>query len=268
VRPLGRGREIAPGTAVLAHLARSNGLDVYDAWNEPRACRVIAKTLRPDKLRSESAARHLLREGRLLQRLTHPHIVRAYEVHREPRPVVIMETLSGATLDHLIEHDRPLSGAELAHLGSHMASGLAHLHAHGIVHLDLKPSNVIAERGRAKLIDLSHARRPGRIRAGHGTWCYMAPEQARGGTVGPAADVWGLGIVLYSAALRANALADLADELDTDEPQLEARLPLLRKERPRLVRELAELVDGCLEPDPDDRPALPDAARTLYALAG
>jgi eukaryotic-like serine/threonine-protein kinase len=136
------------------------------------------------------------------------------------------------------------------------------------VHLDLKPSNVIAERGRAKLIDLSHARRPGRIRAGHGTWCYMAPEQARGGTVGPAADVWGLGIVLYSAALRANALADLADELDTDEPQLEARLPLLRKERPRLVRELAELVDGCLEPDPDDRPALPDAARTLYALAG
>ena len=268
MRPLGPGREIAPGTTVLAHLARSNGLDVYDAWNEPRACRVIAKTLRPDKLRSESAVRHLLSEGRLLARLTHPHIVRAYEVHREPRPVVVMETLAGATLDHLIKHDRPLSAAELAHLGSHLASGLAHLHANGIVHLDLKPSNVIAERGRAKLIDLSHARRPGRVRAGHGTWCYMAPEQARGGTVGPAADVWGLGIVLYSAALRANALADLADELDTDEPQLAARLPLLRRERPRLARELAELVDACLEPDPADRPALPDATRTLYALAG
>lgn len=268
MRPLGPGREIAPGTTVLAHLARSNGLDVYDAWNEPRACRVIAKTLRPDRLRSATAARHLVREGRLLQRLAHPHIVRAYEVHPKPRPVVVMETLAGATLDHLIAHDRPLSAPELAHLGSHLASGLCHLHGHGIVHLDLKPANVIAERGRAKVIDLSHARRPGHVRAGHGTWCYMAPEQARGGLVGPPADVWGLGIVLYTAALRLNALAKLADELDTDEPQLEARLPRLRKERPRLQRDLAELVDGCLEPDPADRPALREATRTLYALAG
>lgn len=267
MRPLGAGREIAPGTRILGHLHRSGGLDVYDAWNEPRACRVIAKTLRPDRLRSASAARHLLAEGRLLRRLTHPHIVRAYEVHREPRPVVVMETLAGETVDHLVEHGRPLGGLELAHLGSHMASALVHLHAEGVLHLDLKPSNVVAERGRAKLIDLSHAHRPGRVRAGHGTWCYMAPEQARGGEVGPAADVWGLGIVLYGAALRVNALADLADELDVDEPQLHACLRPLRRARPRLMPPLTELVDACLEPAPGDRPALADVTRELYALA-
>ena len=115
--------------------------------------------------------------------------------------------------------------------------------------------------------DLSHARRPGRMPAGNGTWCYMAPEQVRGGEIGAAADVWGLGIVLYAAALRASPLADLADELDVDDPQLHARLPALRRARPRLAAALTTLVDACLEPDPGDRPALDDALRRLYALS-
>jgi serine/threonine protein kinase len=71
---------------------------------------------------------------------------------------------------------RPLSAVELANLGAHLAGALRHLHAEGVLHLDLKPSNVIAENGRAKVIDLSHARAPGRVPAGNGTWCYMAPE--------------------------------------------------------------------------------------------
>jgi eukaryotic-like serine/threonine-protein kinase len=123
----------------------------------------------------------------------------------------------------------------------------------------------VAEAGRAKVIDLSHARRPSRMRAGHGTWCYMAPEQARGGAVDAAADVWGLGIVLYAAATRSNPLADLADELDVDDPQLHARLALLRNRRPRLPAELTALVDACLEPDPAARPPLDAALRALYA---
>lgn len=267
MRPLGRGREITPGTTILAHLHRSNGLDVYDAWNEPRACRVIVKTLRPDKLSRPGARARLLREGRMLVRLTHPHIVRAYEVHDGHRPAVVMETLAGETVDHLITTaTRPLGGVELANLGAHLASALKHLHAEGILHLDLKPSNVVAEQGRAKVIDLSHARRPGRMPAGNGTWCYMAPEQVRGGDVDAAADVWGLGIVLYAAALRTNPLADLADELDVDDPQLQARLASLRRQRPRLPRALTTLVDACLEPDAVDRPPLDVAFETLYGL--
>jgi serine/threonine protein kinase len=267
MRPLGRGREIAPGTTILEHLHRSAGLDVYDAWNEPRGCRVIVKTPRPDRLRSPGARTKLLREGRLLKRLTHPHIVRAYEVHDGARPVIVMETLTGSTLEHLIGGTpRPLSAVELANLGAHLVGALRHLHDEGALHLDLKPSNVVAENGRAKVIDLSHARPPGRMRAGNGTWCYMAPEQARGGEIGAAADVWGLGIVLYAAALRRNPLAEIAEELDVDEPQLHARLPLLRRARPRLPAELSTLIDACLEPRPGDRPELDDALRQLYAL--
>jgi hypothetical protein len=89
----------------------------------------------------------------------------------------------------------------------------------------------------------------------------------RGGDIGPAADVWGLGIVLYAAALRSNPLAEIADDLDVDEPQLHARLPLLRQARPRLPAELTLLVDACLEPQPGDRPELGPALRRLYALS-
>jgi serine/threonine protein kinase len=267
VRPLGRGREITPGTTILAHLHRSAGYDVYDAWNEPRGCRVIVKTPRPDRLRTPDARRALLREGRLLARLTHPHIVRAYEVHDAPRPAVVMETLTGQTVEHLIAAGRrPLSGAELANLGAHLAGALRHLHADGALHLDLKPSNVVAEHGRAKVIDLSHARPPGPMRAGNGTWCYMAPEQARGGDVDAAADLWGLGIVLYAAATRSNPLADIAEQLDVDEPQLHARPPPLRRTRPRLPAELSTLIDACLELEPGARPGLDEVLRRLYAL--
>ncbi|HEY7793118.1 MAG TPA: serine/threonine-protein kinase [Gaiellaceae bacterium] len=266
MRPLGAGREIAAGTKLIAHLHRSGALDIYDAFNEPRACRVIVKTLRPDRLRDPVRRRALLQEGRLLLRLSHPHIVRAYELHDGKRPAIIMETLTGQTVEHLIATcRRPLGARELANLGEHLASALQHLHGHGFLHLDLKPSNVVAERGRAKIIDLSHARRPGRMKAGNGTWCYMAPEQARGGPVDAAADIWGLGIVLHAAATRSNSLADLADELDVDYPQLRARVPLLRDLRPRLPVALSALVDACLEPDPCARPPLDTALSTLDA---
>ena len=267
MRPLGPGHEVTPGTVVLEHLHRSNVLDVYDAFNEPRACRVIVKTVRPDELRGEIARARLVREGALLRRLTHPHIVRGYEVHERPRPAIVMETLSGQTLEHLIETTRrPLGAAELANLGAHVASALHHLHAEGILHLDLKPSNLVAEAGRAKVIDLSHALPPGEHAPGNGTWCFMAPEQVRGGPVDRAADVWGVGIVLACAALGTNPLADRADALDVDDPQLHGRLPLVGRTRPRLPRALAELIDACLEPLPDARPALDELLRGLAPL--
>ena len=266
MRPLGPGREVTPGTTILEHLHRSNGLDVYDAWNEPRACRVIVKTLRPDRLRRRGSAAKLLREGRLLRRLTHPHLVRAYEIHAAPRPALVLETLTGATVERLAADGDPLTGEELANLGAHLASAVGYLHANGVVHCDLKPANVVAENGRAKVIDLSHARPPGRMRPGNGTWCYMAPEQVRGGEVGPPADVWGVGIVLYAAATRTNPFGELADELDVDDPQLHAGLAPLRDVAPAVPPELAGAVDACLQPDAADRPAVRELLRALDAL--
>lgn len=267
MRPLAAGATLA-GVEVIAHLHRSNRLDVYDAWCSRRLCRVIVKTLRPDRRHETTAAAAALRrEGRLLKRLAHPHLVRAYEVVTEPRPAIVMETLTGATLEHLVREGRPLSGAELGVLGAQLASAVGYLHAENILHLDLKPANVVAEAGRAKVIDLSHARRPGVMRAGGGTWCFMAPEQARGGFVGPAADAWGIGIVILEAATGESALMELADELDSDTPQLEGRVPSLRERRPRLPRTLTETIDACLEPDPVARPTVGELHDRLAAVS-
>jgi serine/threonine protein kinase len=261
---LRRGSEIAPGYRIVARLSRARTLDVYDVWSEERGCRCVAKTLRPDRRDDRAARRRLLREGRLLRRLAHPHIVRAYEVVDGPVPVVVMETLGGETLQHLLARaKRRLAARDIRELGLQLCAAVGYLHRHGILHLDLKPSNIIVEAGRIKLIDLSVARPPGRARKPIGTWCYLAPEQAGGGPLTAAADVWGIGMVLYEAA---TGQPVFSDDDPRDYPQLEERIPPVGRTR-RLPPRLAGAIDACLEPDSGARPALADLAGTLAAGA-
>ena len=259
---LSTGARLGTDYEVIEHLARSIVLDVYDAWSDARGCRVILKTLRPDRRRDARARRALLREGRLLARLTHPHIVRLYEILTEPAPAIVLETLAGRTVAHLVEtRKRRLSRAELGFLGVHLCSALRYLHSHGVLHLDVKPSNVVADAGRAKVIDLSVARPPGRCPPELGTWCYMAPEQARGGELCPAADVWGVGGLLFEAATGACAFdTDEDGEDGTAYPQLERRAVPVRRWRRGLDPALAAVVDSCLDPDPTARPSLAELA--------
>ncbi len=258
------GATIAPGYEAIARIHRSNVFDVYDAWSVERETRCIVKALRPDRLAEPAKRRRLIAEGRLLEGLAHPGIVRGYETLTRPEPLVVTETLTGETLAHLVERRaRLLTARELAFLGLQLASAVGYLHRQGYVHLDLKPGNIVAESGRAKLIDLSIARRPGRARPGVGTWCYMAPEQARGGQVAEPADVWGIGVVLWEAACGDTPFGDESVEY----PQLEGRAPALRSER-RLPAPLAAIVDRCLEPDPGDRPSLPELRQALEPIAG
>jgi eukaryotic-like serine/threonine-protein kinase len=286
--PLARGTEIADGYKVLGLLSRGRRLDVYDAWSRDRSTRCVLKILRPERRGDTAAQEKLLREGRLLERLTHPHIVRAYETIAEPGPIVVMETLGGRTLGRLIEDDAPLSAEEVAHLGLQLAAAVAYLHRHGSLHLDVKPDNVVAEAGRAKLIDLSLARPPGEAPAGIGTWCYLAPEQARGGELGPAADVWGIGATLFEAASGVPAFDDEDEESwsgsatderpswetggdedpwDGDYPQLEGPAPALADVSSQPT-ELCELIDACLAGAPDARPTMAALMRGLEPIAG
>jgi eukaryotic-like serine/threonine-protein kinase len=272
----------APGYETLERLRRGHDLDVYDVWSEERACRCVIKAVRPDRLDRDGPRKRLLAEGRLLRRLTHPHIVRAYEVIEEPVPMVVLETLAGETLGHMIEErEVELSAAELAQLGLHLCSAIRYLHRHGVLHLDLKPSNVIAECGRAKLIDLSVARPPGPAHPGIGTHWYMSPEQARGGELGAAADVWGIGAVLFEAATGEPAFDDpdasgedddwdesAGESLDEgDYPQLAATARRIDELRP-LPAELVDLVAACLEPEPERRPGVDELMLALEPLGG
>jgi serine/threonine protein kinase len=276
------GTVLAPGYRVIQHLSRTRRLDTFEVWSEERATSAVAKTLRPDRRDDQRARDALEAEGRMLLQFTHPHIVRGYELLEDPELVLVMETLDGETLEHMI--DRTPGGfepGEVAWLALHLSSALRYLHRHGVLHLDLKPANVIADGGRAKLIDLSLARPPGRYRPGLGTWCYLSPEQAAGDRVGPAADVWGLGVVLYEAATGDPAFEDdeswtsdsgsshtwdTSDQQDAGFPQLERPAPSATAGG-RLPAELAVAIDACLEQDPFDRPPLEDIAAWLEPLA-
>jgi len=264
MRPLGPGAEVG-GAEVIAHLARSNVLDVYDAWDRERGCRVAVKTLRPDRRRDPRARAALLREGRLLARLDHPHLVRAYAVRGGERPAVVLASLRGATLGALLEGGR-LGAAEACHLGLQLGSALRYLHGRGLVHLDVMPTNVIAHAGAATLIDLSIARRPGRVKPGTGTWCSLAPEQARGEHAGPPADVWGLAALLHEALTGAAPFA--GEDGDGAFPCLDRPAPPVRALRPRAPRSLATAIDAGLASDPAARPPLHALLDVLDAHAG
>lgn len=267
------------GYEVVDHLHRSRGFDVYDAWSIERHCRCVIKTPRADRSDDPKLWQRLEREGRLLYRLTHPHILRGYDVIEGPPPAVVTETLRGKTLEYLLETSRRFSAAEAAVLGIQLCSAVAYLHNQGYLHLDLKPSNVVIDAGRAIVIDLSIAREPGPSTPGLGTWAYLAPEQALGDQLGPAADVWGIGVVLYEALTGRPLFGEGADDevsdsdLFTDSfdpedyPQLQGRVPGIRIVR-RLPAGLATAIDACLEPDASRRPSLLELSAMLETVPG
>ena len=279
------GEPLAPGLTVIEHLSRTRRLDTYEVWSQERACSCVAKTLRPDRREDQRARLALVNEGRLLTQLAHPHIVRGYELLLEPQVVALMETLDGETVAHLIDrHPDGLDPQDVAWLGLHLSSALHYLHRRGRLHVDVKPSNVVADGGRGKLIDLSLARPPGRYRPGLGTWCNLSPEQARGDMLGTPADVWGLGTVLFEAATGEPPFDELEDgsgsgswtddsgpsETWHTDDQLEAGYPQLEGPAPACTGvpdELAGAIDACLAPDPADRPTLPELAAVLTSLA-
>lgn len=267
-----------PGLVVLERLHRGYHVDVYDVWSQARGCRCVAKALRPDKPPDERSVTALLAEGRLLRRLTHPHIVRGYDVTAEP-PLVLLETLSGHTLSALLDDRGRLPVRDVAHLGLHLCSAVGYLHRHRRLHLDLKPSNVIAEAGRAKLIDLSLARRPGRYRVGLGTPGYLSPEQALGQRLGPPADVWGIAGLLFEmltgepagpdpsrgSQTHSSAPSSTSSSRDESGPVVVLAPPPLRRHR-RVPADLARVVDAGLALDPGSRPTIPELAAALGAV--
>ncbi|MGW1503200.1 serine/threonine-protein kinase [Streptomyces mirabilis] len=270
--PLAPGTRPAPGYEILRHLMRTGWLDLYDTWSEERACRCVVKVVRPDR-RDEAVPRaRLLREGRWLCAFSHPHLVRAYETLEWPEPLVVLETLTGETLSHLVHRLRRRAAAgDVALLGVQLCSAVHYLHGQGLLHLDLKPSNVVVDCGHAKVLDLSVARPPGRAPAGLGTFRYRAPEQARGGPLTAATDVWGIGITLYEVAsgdVSFDPRGTTEGTADGDHhlcPRPEVSTPPVGSRR-RLPRALAAAIDGCLDMDPSARPTVTELAASLGAI--
>ncbi|MHA6805773.1 serine/threonine-protein kinase [Salinifilum ghardaiensis] len=269
------GAELAPNYRVVAHLRRGTRLDVYDLWSAERACRCVGKTLRPERAGDHQAAGCLRNEGVMLTQLTHPHLVRGYEItatHAAPaRPVVITETLGGNTLGYLIANEEHIAPLDVAVLGIQLCSVLAYLHQRGWVHLDVKPSNIVASGGRAVLLDLSLACRIGE-HSSAGTFDYLSPEQARGDQMAATADTWGLGVTLYEALSGAPPWAHVPHRERTASgdryyPQLHESPEPLTGQR-AWPRPLARVVDACLEADAEQRPDVLEVSAMLTEWCG
>jgi eukaryotic-like serine/threonine-protein kinase len=252
-----------PGYRLDRLIHRGHSFEVYAAWSRERDCPVVIKRARTGA--PTQAVRRLMREGRLLLAMTHPHLVRAYEVHRDPRPALVLETLPGRTLGHLFD-DGPLPARDVVMPGRQLVSVLGYLHAHDIVHADLKPGNATVSDGLVRVIDLSLAQPPGPWRRIAGTAGYLAPEQAARATVSPATDVWGLGLLLLEAASGDDPYPVGCPEYDEDAGPLQPPAPLRR--RRRAPRPLGDLIESMTQIDPDARLPLADVRSALHAMPG
>ena len=270
--PVVPGAELASGLRVLAHRRRGNDLDAYDCWSASRYSRCFVKVLRPDRTTDSPARRRLVREARLLLTLTHPHLVRAYELLQPGggcSPLLVLETIAGPTLRQRLDDGGRLSFPDLVRLGRQLCAATRYLHDRGYLHLDVKPSNIVGEGEHARLIDLSSARRPGPAAGGWGTSDQMAPEQARGGTLTSAADVWGVGLVLYEAVTGYRPFSPAPGTERGGRArflQLRVVAPPVRTRR-RLPAALGAALDSCLDTRPAARPTLAELDAALATLS-
>src|SRR5918999_6392050 len=197
------GAAIAPGRTVLKQLGGGSRYEALLVWDERRFAMMVAKALRPDQAADEHALRELRREAEALERLAHPVIVRGFgAVLDGPHPHLLIEHLEGPTLRRVIKKGGPLPLQQVLPLALHLAAALHYMARERMVHLDVKPDNIVMGVP-PRLIDLSIAcdlERAARLRGPIGTDSYMAPEQCgEGGRIGTAADVFGLGATLFHA---------------------------------------------------------------------
>jgi serine/threonine protein kinase len=200
-------------------------------------------------------------ELRAFARLDHPNVVRVFasDFFRSD-PYFTMEYVGGGTLAKRLETGGPFAPAEAARLIATVARAVHAAHAAGVVHRDLKPSNILlTEAGAPKVADFGLAKRTDRddrLTTGSGplgTPGYMAPEQVRGapGSIGPAADVYGLGATLYHLLTGrppfSGSQPDVFNDILCDPP---ARPRALRRAVPRALEAVCL---KCLEKDPDRR---------------
>jgi WD40 repeat protein/tRNA A-37 threonylcarbamoyl transferase component Bud32 len=249
-----------PGYEVLEELGRGGMGVVYLARQTALKRLVALKMIRNAEYAGEQERDRFRAEAESVARLQHPHVVQIYEVgeHRG-RPYLALEFVDGGSLDRRLA-GTPLPLREAARLAVVVARAVHAAHRKGVVHRDLKPANVLLARdGTAKVTDFGLAKRlddpAARTQTGAwlGTPSYMAPEQAADAReVGPAADVWALGALLYEM-LTGRPPFKAATPLDTLKHVVERDPVSPRQLNPAVDRDVETICLKCLEKSPQRR---------------
>jgi tetratricopeptide (TPR) repeat protein len=283
--------QVAAGRYTIVRFIAKGGMgEVYEAEDQDLGDHVALKTVRIEMAEHEGAVQRFKREIHLARKVSHPNVCRIFDLGRHKLPpetpggkeeeilFLTMELLQGETLSQRVKRAGKMKPAEALPVVAQMAAALATAHEAGIVHRDFKSSNVVlvpARSGeRAVVTDFGLAR--GVVDSGRlasltgtgdilGTPAYMAPEQVESGRVGPAADVYALGVVMYEMVTGMLPF--------TGESPLSMAVKRL-SERPASPRSVAADLDPnwestilrCLERRPEDRFA--SAADVVRALGG
>lgn len=178
---------------------------VYEGWNPETDRRVALKTVDPSRMMGQEGVRlreRLHYEAQIFERLAHPNIVTLYEYHGDlDLPFLVLELLEGQTLRARLKADPRLPWRESVALLSHILDAATHIHANGVIHLDLKPANIILlADNRVKVTDFGIAQRldaPDPWQTITGTPGHMSPEQWMGHRLDPRSDLFSMGIILY-----------------------------------------------------------------------
>ncbi len=240
---------------------------------------VAIKVLWRDLATDPVEVKRFTREARAASLVAHPNSVRVFDFGTDPRShslFIIMEFLAGHKLSDVLRHTPALDPIRAVHICTQVCKALEETHRHGIVHRDIKPDNIflqelagehdfakILDFGLAKFVTGSYERndltRPGFV---VGSPEYMAPEQAAGSAVGPAADIYALGVVMYELLtgrlpFNAHNTADLLRQHILEQPERIIGLPGTEA----VPLALEQVVLRCLAKDPEERPATADALR-------
>ena len=257
------------------------GFSVVFLAHDPVLNREVAlKVPRPEVLITEGVRLRFDREAQAVARLTHPNLVPLFEVGEAGAIAYIVSAYCpGPTLAQLLhERDEPLAPRTAARLVAQLADAVHYAHTQGVLHRDIKPGNVLMEPVSAqaeavatggsreplpfvpKLVDFGLAklddgdRVETRVGTALGTPGYMAPEQVNGriSAMGPATDVYGLGVLLYESITGARPFAG-SNETDTFRRILSEDPPRPTNRVPQLSRDLEAICMKCLEKSPDRR---------------
>ncbi|MGQ0625461.1 MAG: serine/threonine-protein kinase [Sporichthyaceae bacterium] len=267
------GEEVVAGRLAVRRLGGGIRFEAYLAWDETLFAPAVVKILRPDFVADARSLRALRREAEHGTRLGHPSLVRCFDlVDIGERPHLMLEFLDGPRLSTLLRRYGPLPAEQSVPLGLELCSVAHYMAAKNIVHLDIKPSNIVMG-SPPRLIDLSIARtleQAAGLEDPVGTDAYMAPEQCTPGIpapMGSPADVWGVGATLYEAVSGAPPFrrGSNATEATPEQqwPQLIERPPALPKSVPPAF---ASAILACLDPDPTARPRAAELAGCIEPL--
>lgn len=263
-----RGAVLAAGERVdgfeVKRLLGQGGMGCVYLARDVRLGRLVAlKLILPSRITPERTQR-FLEEARITARFSHPHIVIVHALGQvRGQPYIALEYLDGSNLRSRLDAGRP-SVVQACRWGLAIGRALSAAHAHGVLHCDLKPDNVVLPcDGRLRVVDfgLAQALDPGggASRLG-GTPKYMAPEQWAGRRLTPATDVWALGLMLAEMFAGRHPLDGQATDPE-DVPTLLADLS--RVDLGACPEPVAHLVRRCLSVDPAGRPHLEEVEATL-----